>query len=106
MAGELRALYRESMRLEAAFFGEQPGLPRPPTIGVLVVDFDETCTAADTTGLIIGAAIAEAERTAGGAPLQHLTRAFLVWTQYTASQKRHQTPAIVSSPYCIAWVSK
>ncbi len=67
MAGELQALYRESMCLEAAFFGEQPGLPRPPAVGVLVVDFDETCTAADTTGVIIGAAIAEAERRAGGA---------------------------------------
>ena len=67
LAGELRALYRESMHLEAAFFGEQPGLPRPPDLGVLVVDFDETCTAADTTGAIIGAAIAEAERRAGGA---------------------------------------
>ena len=55
------------MRLEAAFFSEQPGLPRPPELGVLVVDFDETCTAADTTGAIINAAIAEAERRAGGA---------------------------------------
>ena len=66
MAGELRALYRDSMRLEAAFFSEQPGLPRPPAVGVLVVDFDETCTGADTTGIIINAAIAEAERSAGG----------------------------------------
>lgn len=55
------------MRLEAAFFSEQPGLQRPPPVGVLVVDFDETCTAADTTGVIINAAIAEAERSAGGA---------------------------------------
>ena len=70
MAGDLRALYRESMRLEAAFFSEQPGLPRSPPVGVLVVDFDETCTAADTTGIIINAAIAEAERNAGGEQLQ------------------------------------
>ena len=54
------------MRLEAAFFSEQPGLPKPPAIGILVVDFDETCTAGDTTGVIINAAIAEAERSAGG----------------------------------------
>ena len=73
MAGELRALYRESMRLEAAFFSEQPGLPRQPAIGVLVVDFDETCTAADTTGVIIDAAIAEAECSAGGVESGFLT---------------------------------
>ena len=58
------------MRLEAAFFSEQPGLPRPTAVGILVVDFDETCTAADTTGVIISAAIAEAERSAGGAQWQ------------------------------------
>ena len=54
------------MRLEAAFFGAQPGVPPPPPLGILVADFDETCTVADTTGAIMDAAIAAAEQRANG----------------------------------------
>lgn len=66
-AGELRHLYRTGMRLEAAFFSGQPGLSALPPLGILVVDFDETCTADDSTAVIINAAIAAAEQRAGGA---------------------------------------
>ena len=66
-AGQLRHLYRTGMRLEAAFFSGQPGLPALPPLGILVVDFDDTCTAADTIGVIINTAIAAAEQRAGGA---------------------------------------
>ena len=57
------------MRMEAAFFSGQPQLPALPPVGILVVDFDDTCTAADSTGVIINAAIAAAEQRAGGAAL-------------------------------------
>ena len=66
-AGELRQLYRTGMRLEAAFFSGQPRLPAPPPLGILLVDFDDTCTAAESTGVIINAAISAAEQRAGGA---------------------------------------
>ncbi len=58
------------MHFEAAFFGEQPATPRPPRVALLAADFDETCTAADTTGAIIGAAIDAAVRRSEGEPGQ------------------------------------
>jgi hypothetical protein len=61
------------MRFEAAFFGEQPGLPPPPRVALLAVDFDETCTAGDTIGAIIDTAIqAAVERSGGKAERQHV----------------------------------
>jgi hypothetical protein len=65
-AGSLRSLYCTAMRFEAAFFGEQPGLPPPPRIALLAVDFDETCTAGDTIGVIIDTAIEAAVERSGG----------------------------------------
>ena len=68
-AGELCHLYGAGMRMEAAFFSDQPGVPAHLPIGILAVDFDDTCTAADTIGLIINTAIAAAEQSAGGGHL-------------------------------------
>jgi hypothetical protein len=65
-AGSLRSLYCTAMRFEAAFFGEQPGLPPVPRVALLAVDFDETCTAGDTIGAIIDTAIQAAVQRSGG----------------------------------------
>ena len=65
-AGSLRGLYCTAMRFEAAFFGEQPGLPPVPRVALLAVDFDETCTAGDTIGAIIDTAIQTAVQRSGG----------------------------------------
>ena len=55
------------MRLEVRFFSAVPGSPPRPCVGLLVVDFDETLTEADTTPRIIAAAVAAAEASASGA---------------------------------------
>eukprot|EP00873_Tetraselmis_striata_P012772 jgi/Tetstr1/433036/TSEL_022373.t1 len=61
--GTLRHLYRQAMQLEADFFSAQPYLPPAKgCIGLLVTDFDDTCTSADTTPIIIEAAIQGAEK--------------------------------------------
>jgi len=53
------------MQLEADFFSAQPYLPPAKCcIGLLVTDFDDTCTSADTTPIIIEAAIQGAEKAA------------------------------------------
>lgn len=52
--------------MEAAFFSDQPLVPALPPVGLLAVDFDDTCTAGDTISLIINAAISAAEQQAGG----------------------------------------
>lgn len=45
------------MQLEKEFFASQPLTIQPRPIGLLVVDFDETVTLADTTGCIANAVI-------------------------------------------------
>ena len=55
------------MRLEVRFFSAVPASPARPCVGLLVVDFDETLTEADTTPRIIAAAVAAAEAGASGA---------------------------------------
>jgi hypothetical protein len=72
LAGSLRSLYCTAMRFEAAFFGEQPGLPPLPRVALLAVDFDETCTASDTIGAIINTAIEATVQRSGGKILQCL----------------------------------
>lgn len=66
LAGSLRSLYCTAMRFEAAFFSEQPTALPLPRVALLAVDFDETCTASDTTGAIISAAIEAAVQRSGG----------------------------------------
>ncbi|KAI7844453.1 hypothetical protein COHA_001957 [Chlorella ohadii] len=53
----LVAHYRRAMELEVDFFGAQPYRPPQRTISLLVVDFDDTCTAADSIGLLMQTAI-------------------------------------------------
>lgn len=43
--------------MERDFFAAQPGLAKPRPLGLLVIDFDETITEADTTAKIARAAI-------------------------------------------------
>ncbi len=51
------------MQLEIEFFGAQAYAPPERPINLLVVDFDDTCTAEDTTSMIARAAItASAQR--------------------------------------------
>eukprot|EP00884_Botryococcus_braunii_P005550 jgi/Botrbrau1/14997/Bobra.0018s0097.1 len=52
----LQDLYRRGMGMELRFFSAQKPLPAAPALRMLVVDFDETLTLADTTPLIINAA--------------------------------------------------
>ncbi|DBB00608.1 TPA: hypothetical protein ACH3X3_002298 [Trebouxia sp. C0006] len=54
--GTLRKLYRTAMQMEVDFFSAQPGTGPPPAIRMLVVDFDDTCTATDTTSQIFNTA--------------------------------------------------
>ena len=65
-AGTLRQLYRRAMQMEVDFFKAQPGTSSAPSVGMLVVDFDDTCTATDTTSQIFNAAIAAAVENASG----------------------------------------
>lgn len=71
-AGSLCSLYCTAMRFESAFFGEQPQTPPLPRVALLAVDFDETCTASDTIGAIINAAIDAAVQRSGGGTLSGL----------------------------------
>ncbi|KAA6428416.1 MAG: hypothetical protein FRX49_01292, partial [Trebouxia sp. A1-2] len=54
--GTLRKLYRTAMQMEVDFFSAQPGTGPPPAIRMLVVDFDDTCTATDTTSQVFNTA--------------------------------------------------
>ena len=51
--GKLRRLYKTALRLEVAFFDAQHAAAASPRIGMLVTDFDDTCTASDTISTII-----------------------------------------------------
>ena len=76
-AGTLRQLYRRAMQMEVDFFSAQPGISSAPSVGMLVVDFDDTCTATDTTSQVFNAAIAaNAENAPGGAGPRKTTHAF------------------------------
>ena len=57
-AGHLQQLYSRAMQMEADFFAAQPGTPGVPQLRLLVVDFDETCTASDSTSDIMATAVA------------------------------------------------
>ena len=56
--GTLRQLYRNAMQMEVDFFSAQPGVSSAPSVGMLVIDFDDTCTATDTTSQVFNTAIA------------------------------------------------
>lgn len=65
-AGTLRQLYRNAMQMEVDFFSAQPGVSSTPSVGMLVIDFDETCTATDTTSQVFNTAIAASIEAAQG----------------------------------------
>lgn len=65
-AGTLRQLYRRAMQMEVDFFNAQPGVTSAPSVGMLVLDFDDTCTATDTTAQVFNTAIAATVETAPG----------------------------------------
>ena len=44
--------------MEADFFSAQPDIPGLPQLRLLVIDFDETCTASYSTSEIMGTAVA------------------------------------------------
>ena len=46
------------MQMEVDFFSAQPGLSSALPVSMLVVDFDDTCTATDTTTQVFDTAIA------------------------------------------------
>ncbi len=63
------------MRLEAEFFDAAAGAgAAAPEVGLLVLDFDETLSVADSTSVVIATAIAEAERAAEGAACMQSSR--------------------------------
>ena len=64
-AGHLQQLYSRAMQMEADFFNAQPDTPGLFQLRVLVVDFDETCTASDSTSEILGTAVAAVTGPAG-----------------------------------------
>ena len=56
------------MRLEAEFFDAAAGPALPaPEVGLLVLDFDETLSVADSTSIVISTAIAEGREGRQGA---------------------------------------
>ena len=95
-AGTLRQLYRHAMQMEVDFFSAQPGISSAPSVGMLVVDFDDTCTATDTTSQIFNTAIAATVETASGtAAPKKTTHAFCT---ARLGQLQHHTE---SSAWCI-----
>ncbi len=65
-AGTLRKLYRTAMQMEVDFFSAQPGTGPPPAIRMLVVDFDDTCTATDTTSQVFNTATSATVESSAG----------------------------------------
>lgn len=54
------------MQMEVDFFSAQPGTGPPSAIRMLIVDFDDTCTATDTTSQVFNTATtATVESSAG-----------------------------------------
>ena len=64
------------MQMEVDFFSAQPGVSSAPSVGMLVIDFDDTCTVTDTTSLVFNTAIDATVEAAQGAScvLQHWQR--------------------------------
>ena len=54
------------MQLEVDFFSAQPDTNPPSAVRLLVVDFDDTCTASDTTSKVFDTAIAATVENAPG----------------------------------------
>lgn len=54
------------MQMEVDFFSAQPGTGPPPAIRMLVVDFDDTCTATDTTSQIFNTATSATVESSAG----------------------------------------
>lgn len=69
-ADKLLNNYRSALQLEVDFFASQPFVPPPRSFGLLVVDFDDTCTAQDTTALVVKTAIKAAADKVSSNPLQ------------------------------------
>lgn len=68
-ADRLLSQYRTGMDLEKEFFSSQPLAIKQRPLGMIVVDFDETVTLADTTGCIAKAVIdAVTSKVRGGSP--------------------------------------
>lgn len=65
-AGKLQQLYTTAMQMEVDFFSSRPGTSAPPSIGMLVLDFDDTCTSTDTISQIFNTAIAATQKMAPG----------------------------------------
>lgn len=83
VAGTLRQLYRHAMQMEVDFFSTQPGISSAPAVGMLVIDFDDTCTITDTTSLVFNTAIAATVEAAPGAPsYAHLLAMHMCALQY------------------------
>ncbi|KAJ9512592.1 hypothetical protein QJQ45_018904 [Haematococcus lacustris] len=60
----LQRLYTRAMQLEVDFFCAHPATPPARPVTLLVVDFDETCTQADTCACLLAAAAAAQQRAA------------------------------------------
>ncbi len=54
------------MQMEVDFFSAQPGTGPPPAIRMLVVDFDDTCTATDTTSQVFNTATSATVESSAG----------------------------------------
>ena len=52
--------------MEVDLFSAQPGTNPPSAVRLLVVDFDDTCTASDTTSKVFDTAIAATVENAPG----------------------------------------
>lgn len=74
---KLVRLYRRAMELEVQFFSAQPYRAPPRPISLLVVDFDDTCTASDSSGLVMQTAIEATVAQADGSEAQGALRAEL-----------------------------
>ncbi|KAL4420336.1 hypothetical protein ABPG77_006143, partial [Micractinium sp. CCAP 211/92] len=69
--------YRRAMELEVDFFSAQPYRAPRRGVSLLVVDFDDTCTASDSIGLIMQTAIEATVAKADGTEAQQALRAEL-----------------------------
>ncbi|KAK9848103.1 hypothetical protein WJX84_007310 [Apatococcus fuscideae] len=117
--GKLRRLYKTALRLEVAFFDAQHVAAAPARIGMLVTDFDDTCSASDTISTIIqtatNAKIDAAEASGRGAGQVVRTSMQQLQEQLVADYM-HQRDALVStaipegSPACeefdMRWVAE
>ena len=100
--GKLRRLYTTALRLEVAFFDAQHVTAAFPRIGMLVTDFDDTCTASDTISTIIQTATEAKAKAAeaSGRRLQQCGCSHLPCK--TVADTDHATSSLVSTlcNYC------